>query len=171
MGNLPRNYILKKGERDFPVVYAVPKIDLPKWLTFPATEELESIFKTKNYKLQTWGRSKDKKGKTILENDAHWIAVKGTTPMHNDPKYPRFSHHLKLRVDGDVYVRGIGKQKLQLQRGTYYVLDTHSPHQVVAASSDLWNVAISVDSNFVLNPKETVKKCLMFAANSGQLQK
>ena len=103
---------LRDGQKDHPVVYS-ELVDLPKDVFFPDDLSLKLIFKTDGYKLQTWGRSKDSDGKTILTNDPHWIAVRKSTPLHFDPKYPRYSHHLKIRVDDGIYVRGKAKKELK----------------------------------------------------------
>ena len=59
---------LTKEQRANPVVYSA-KIDLPSMIKIPTDSELEIIFKTKGYKLQTWGRSKDERGKEIKTNE------------------------------------------------------------------------------------------------------
>jgi hypothetical protein len=139
-------------------------VELSDSIKIPATEDLLKTFKTPAYTLQTWKRSKDITGKTILENDPHWIAVRGSTPLHIDPRYPRYSHHLKLRVDPGIAIRGHDKVELQLVRGLFYILDTHSPHQVTAPKG-AWNVAVSIDSKTILPARATIAKCLMFAAS------
>ena len=154
---------LRDGQKDHPVVYST-FVDLPKDVFFPDNLSLKLIFKTDGYKLQTWGRSKDSDGKTILTNDPHWIAVRKSTPLHFDPKYPRYSHHLKVRVDDGIYVRGKAKKELKLERGTFYILDAHSPHQVFQKKDTaVWNVAVSIDSHTILDAKETINKCIEYA--------
>ena len=157
---------LRQGQRSNPVVYAT-QIELPKMIKIPSNEELETIFKTKGYKLQTWGRSKDKTGKVIKTHDPHWSGVRNGTPLHTDFAYPRYSHHLKVRVDDGIIVRGLDKEELTLKRGTFYILDTHSPHQVLHKNKEaVWNVAVSIDSHTVLDPRECIKKSLQYAANT-----
>jgi len=155
------NYKLKDNQRPNPVVY-FKKIDIPNSISYPTNKELAKIFKTDSFSLQTWGRAKDNEGKTILTNNPHWIAVRGSTPLHIDPKYPRYSHHLKIRVDKNISVRGLNKQELKLERGIFYILDTHSPHQV-QANKGSYNVAVSIDSKMVLPISKTISKCFDFA--------
>ncbi len=157
---------LKEGQRPNPAVFSV-KIDLPDYVPVPSNQQLEAIFKTKGYKLQTWGRTKDSKGKDIRTNDPHWIGVRNGTPLHTDFAYPRYSHHLKVRADDGIVVRGLNKVELLLERGTFYILDTHSPHQVLHKDkSAVWNVAVSIDSNELLDPSDCIKRMVQFAALS-----
>ena len=157
---------LKEDQRSNPVVYSA-KIDLSSMVKIPSNSELEIIFKTKGYKLQTWGRSKGKDGKETRTNDPHWIGVRNGTPLHTDFAYPRYSHHLKVRVDDGIVVRGVDKTELLLERGVFYILDTHSPHQVLhKKDSAVWNVAVSIDSHVLLDPMECIKKSIQFAVTT-----
>lgn len=163
--DVPWNYELTGDQRANPVVYAT-RIDLGSRYRCPTDEELKSVFLTEQFNLQTWGRAKDPSGRDILINDPHWIAVRGGTPLHIDPKYPRYSHHLKLRVDDEIYVRGLNKEEMQLERGTFYILDTHSPHQVFAkgkANAHGWDVAVSIDSPVILPWEKALQFCKMYA--------
>jgi len=160
--DLKWDYILKPEQRDNPVVFS-KYINLSKNILIPTDEQLSKIFITKNYILQTWCRAKDRNGKTILTNSPHWIAVRGHTALHIDPRYPRYSHHLKIRVDKNISVRGLNKKELKLERGTFYILDTHSPHQVLAENKISYNVAVSIDSNDILPINQTISKCIDFA--------
>ena len=150
---------LRKGQRLCPVMLS-RHVVLPACVITPTDEQLEHVFKTHGYKLQTWGRTPNK-----LRDDPHWIALSQGTPLHFDPKYPRYSHHLKVRVDSGVFVRGVNLQELHLTRGTFYVLDAHSPHQVLTQpkGARAWNVAVSIDADEVLDPKDTIKRCMQYA--------
>ena len=140
------DYKLKDHQSANPVVDAL-MVPLPEDFIHPTEADLLKVFKTGGFKLQTWGRKKDKSGKAILLNDPHWIAVRGGTPLHYDPKYPRYSHQLKVMVDDGTFCRGLDKEALRFERGLYYVLDAHSPHQVFHESKDSkWNVSISIDA-------------------------
>ena len=166
MADVSWGYKLKEGQIENPAVFAA-KIDLPDFIKIPTDEQLETIFETKGYKLQTWGRTKDSKGKEVRTNDPHWIGVRKGTPLHTDFAYPRYSHHLKIRVDDGIIVRGLNKMELELERGIFYILDTHSPHQVLhKKKSAIWNVAVSIDSHEMLDPRECIKKSIEFAAVS-----
>ena len=128
----------------------------------PQEGDLQKIFTGKGFKLQTWGRPKDSAGKTIVLEAPHWIAVRGQTPLHYDPRYPRYSHHLKLRVDPGIKVRGWNKQEFELRRGIYYVLDTHSPHQVMAPQG-AWNVAVSMDAHKPMDRAQALDMLIGYA--------
>ena len=155
-------YKLKDTQRSNPVVYNTD-IVLPTIIPIPSDKDLSLIFKTDSFSLQTWSRAIDKKGKTILTNNAHWIGVRGQTPLHYDPKYPRYSHHLKIRVDEGISVRGLSKEELILKRGVFYILDTHSPHQVLSKNKYAYNIAVSIDSHEVINPQKAISQCIDFA--------
>lgn len=150
---------LKPGQVTNPAIYT-ELVDLPDDLFVPTAAHLAKRFPTKGHKLQTWERAQ-RDGKTVLINDPHWLAVRGSTPLHTDPKYPRYSHQLKIRVDAGVVVRGIDKAETALVRGLYYVLDTHSPHQVYCKqASDAWNITISIDHKIQLKPQPTIQRLI-----------
>ena len=151
--------MLQAGQRSNPVVYAeTVALD---GVGIPTDEDLLKMFRGPGYGLQTWARSVDAAGKTIIVDDPHWIAVRRQTPLHTDPKYPRYSHHLKVRVDAGIAVRGLDRVETPLYRGLYYVLDTHSPHQVTLTAG--WNVAASIDHPTVLDAPTTIARLLTFA--------
>ena len=171
MGDVSWNYKLEGDQTANPVVFAT-QVDLPKRFIFPTEQMLLKAFKTDAFKpktgrLKTWGRSKGLDGKVQYEDDPHWIAVRNGTPLHTDPPYPRYSHHLKVRVDEGIFVRGLDKVELKLTTGTFYILDTHSPHQVFNKSPiDGWNVAVSIDSYRKWDPDEAIEACVDFATNN-----
>ena len=156
------DYQLKDYQSANPVVDAM-MVKLPEDFICPTEADLLQVFKTGGFKLQTWGRKKDESGKAILLNDPHWIAVRGGTPLHYDPKYPRYSHQLKIMVDDGTFCRGLDKHELEFARGLYYVLDAHSPHQVFHKRKDSkWNVSISMDSKDPLPCEETIGKMIEY---------
>ena len=162
MADLSWEHNLLDDQLGNPVLYS-EFIELNRKVPLPNEADLLQVFKADGYKLQTWGRSLDLKGKVIKKNDPHWIAVRRNTPLHYDPSYPRYSHHLKVRVDPEVYVRGLNKKELLLQRGTFYILDTHSPHQVFHRTKlSVWNVAASIDTDQPLKPKDALQRLLHF---------
>lgn len=164
--NVKWDYQLKEGQSGDPVVFHRHlSPSLMGNAVKPSTDSLLEIFQSESYRLQTWGRAKDGDGKTITVDDPHWIAVRGSTPLHVDPRYPRYSHHLKVRVDPGVCIMGLAKKRLPLSRGTYYVLDTHSPHQVLSPKG-AWNVAVSLDRHAVTNSHEDMINLLLEYAGS-----
>jgi len=160
---------LRPDQRRNPVMFT-KHLELGEEIHYPTNEELRAVMGIKEghkgKRLQTWGRAKDAKGKTVVEHDPHWLAVKNGTPLHVDPRYPRYSHQLKIRVDPPTYVHGIDKSQLILKRGTFYILDTHSPHQVVTGSGELWNVTASIDSHSLLNPNQAVEVLMNYCLNT-----
>ena len=163
MADLKWDHQLVNDQRSNPVV-ETQFVELSHKIIYPTERHLARVFETGGFKLQTWGRTVGEDGKTILTHDPHWIAVRRGTPLHYDPKYPRYSHHLKLRVDDGIFVRGIDKQELELRRGTYYVLDAHSPHQVFHKNKmAVWNVAVSIDSHEVIPAEKAISALINYA--------
>ena len=165
------NHKLIDDQKANPVVFAT-EVKLPNGVIFPTEQHMQKIFKTESFKakagrLKTWGRSKGSDGKVLYEDDPHWIAVRNGTPLHMDPPYPRYSHHLKIRVDEGIFVRGLDKVELKLTTGTFYILDTHSPHQVFNKSPiDGWNIAVSIDSYKKWEPQKAINTCIDFALSN-----
>lgn len=155
---------LEEGMRANPVVYH-ETLDLDgRGVPTPDPNDLLIIFETSGFKLQTWNRAKDEEGNTVLVNDPHWIAVRKGTPLHTDPKYPRYTHHLKLLVEPGIFARGYNGEEIELHRGLFYILDTHSPHQVFhKGSAGLWNVSASIDNHEPLDPEETIERLIRYA--------
>lgn len=154
---------LKEGQRSNPAVFHT-KITMPDEIIIPDEFDLMKVFQVEKFgkgkRLKTWGR-KEENGKTVLTDDPHWIAVRNGTPLHTDPKYPRYSHQLKIRVDPGTFVRGQDREELELTRGVFYILDTHSPHQVFLKHKyDAWNISISIDSHEMWEPNEAINTCL-----------
>lgn len=155
--DLPWTYQLEGDQRPNPVIHW-EMVALPDGFIYPTDEVLALIFPSKGRALKTWGRTGRAK-----ENDPHWIGTKGSTPLHNDLPYPRYTHHLKIRVDPEIYSRGLNKEGLLLRRGLFYILDTHSPHQVITPLKDEgWNISISLDSNSVESAPKTVMKLVQY---------
>ena len=105
-------------------------------------EMLETMFPSSNHSLKTWGRTTG-----VVDRDPHWIGVRKGTPLHTDKAYPRVTHQIMVNVDPGFVLRGVDKVELPLRRGLYFVLDTHSPHQLWATyGSPQWYLALSVDT-------------------------
>lgn len=161
---------LKNDQRSNPAVFHT-KIELPREIPIPTEIQLRKVFEVTEFskakRLKTWGRSIDSNGDTILIDDPHWIAVRNGTPLHIDPKYPRYSHQLKIRVDHGTFVRGVDKEELMLERGVFYILDTHSPHQVfLKHKQDAWNISISIDSWNMWEPQTAINTLLDWGIKS-----
>lgn len=130
----------------------------------PSESDLRVIFPTNKQSLKTWGRTSGE----LNGVEPHWIGVHKQTPLHVDPAYPRYTHQLMIKMD-NFSLRGINKFESPLSRGTYVVLDTHSPHQVFARTPDAtWYLAVSMDSKQHL-PKEQVIPQLLEYLNTQPL--
>lgn len=136
-------------------------VGLPDDLFRPTEDELRTVFPTRAQSLKTWGRTPG-----VKVNDPHWIGVHRQTPLHTDPAYPRYTHHLMLYVD-DFSLRGMDKVECELWRGLYYLLDTHSPHQVYARKPEAtWYVAVSIDSKEPLESHRTIERLIAYAQSA-----
>ena len=143
-----------------PVLYS-ETLELSEDTVMPDLDTLGEIFPGTAHSLKTWGRTEG-----VLHLDPHWIGVRNQTPLHVDPRYPRYTHHLLLRVD-DFVLRGMDEIESEpLVRGTYIVVDTHSPHQLKANSRDaLWYVGVSIDADDPLPAAEVVPSLLAYATS------
>lgn len=135
---------LKPHQTASPVLHH-QMIDLPPGLFVPDEETLAAIFPGDGHSLKTWGRTEGTK-----VNDPHWIGVRKPTPLHIDPAYPRYSHHVVLRCD-DLWLWGLDREALPVSRGMFFILDGHSPHQLTGdrrpkGAPAPWYVACSLDT-------------------------
>ena len=57
----------------------------------------------------------------------------------------------------------LNKVELELKRGLFYILDTHSPHQIISKTKySIWNVAASIDSSIILDVTETKNRLINY---------
>lgn len=129
--------------RENPIVYK-EYLDEATTNSLPVlTDELlYKIFPRNNsFSINTWDRLTK-----VRENDVHMTGLKGSIGFHTDPAFPRFTHQLKLRVDQEIYTVGWGGVRLNLVRGLFYILDTHSPHKIDAPDNQSFNISVSIDS-------------------------
>ena len=139
--NVRWDYSLSKDQVANPIVLS-RLVTMPNSVgLFPAM--LSSMFPSANHSLKTWGRVEG-----LRKHDPHWIGVRKATPLHTDPRYPRYSHQIMVNVDAGFALRGLDKVELRLQRGTFFIIDTHSPHQLHAsAGKPEWYLALSWDAD------------------------
>jgi hypothetical protein len=158
---------LKETQTDNPIIFHadVGADRLPEI----TVEQLEQVFPSRKHSLKTWGRAGEstiqdfRKKNRVLEHDPHWIGVRKQTPLHTDPSYPRFSHHLIVKVD-DFYLQGMNRVEVPIHRGMFYILDGHSPHQLTAYSkASEWYLAISVDAKEPLPPDLVIESIRQYA--------
>ena len=151
------DYQLKGDQRDHPVVFQ-KDVELPDGFILPTDEMLLKIFIGKGRAVKTWGRTPG-----VKAFDPHWIGIRGATTLHTDPAFPRYSHHLKIRVDEGISVRGLRKEQFTLRRGLFYILDAHSPHQILSEKDRLaFNIAISMDSSAPLEVAGTIRALIKY---------
>ena len=111
--------------------------------------------------LKTWGG-------TESTAEPHWIGVTHGTPLHTDPRYPRYSWQLMVWVDNFI-LRGKDKVETPLSMGTLFLLDTHSPHQLLAKDKMArYYLACSMDSKERIPMSEAISKLTAYA-NSNEL--
>lgn len=149
---------LKPFQISNPVV-AITNIDLSDQYINPENSMLDNLFPVKGRSLRTWGRSKNQHA----SKDPHWMRIKKGTPLHTDPLYERYSHHLVLK--GKSYgLRGYDKIETKIKRGTVYVLDVHSPHQVTYHDEDNpWYLSVSFDANSIIPFEESIPILIKYA--------
>lgn len=118
------------------------------------SEALPLIFPHNKHQLKTWGNSKT--------SECHYIAVQKQTPLHRDPKFPKYTHHYVLYSDNFV-LRGLDKKETPIKQGLYFVLDGHSPHQLLAKDKEAkYYLAVSYDSNKIQNQYYVFANILSF---------
>lgn len=163
--NVTKSYVMKPWQTGQPILHH-EIVDIPTGIRFPDDEALGRIFPGDNHSLKTWGRAGDER--TL---DPHWIGVRKPTPMHMDPAYPRYSHHLVLRCDG-MWLWGWDQERLPIERGSFFILDGHSPHQLCSerrpkGSPAPWYVAVSYDtSDAPAAPSEVIPTLINYALNA-----
>ena len=145
---------LKEGQRANPILECV-NIN-HKFDVFNA-EIFDSVLNGKaRQQLKTWGGSDS-------TSEPHWIGVTHGTPLHTDPRYPRYSWQLMIWVDNFV-LRGKDKEETPLEMGTLFLLDTHSPHQLLAKDKKAkYYLACSMDSKERIPMSEAMTKLLAYA--------
>jgi len=143
---------LKDGQLSNPIVevHKIPEKHID--LSIFNEEEFNQVLNAKaSHQLKTWGGVES-------TSEPHWIGVKKATPLHTDPRYPRYSWQLILKVDNFV-LRGKDKVETQLEAGTMFLLDTHSPHQLHAKSKEAkYYFACSMDSKTPISYPIALKK-------------
>ena len=164
MVDLKWDYTLAEGQRSNPVVY-IELLDLPDTVPYPDDATLAALFQSKGKQIKTWGRAEGAMRGDATAGDPHWIGCKKFHSLHYDPGYPRYSSQLKIRVD-NVAIRGMDKVETLLVRGTFYILDAHSPHQLVPKEKGLaWSVGASMDSHEIEDPNQSIPVLVDFATH------
>jgi hypothetical protein len=161
--DLKWDYKLKPDQRSNPVVYAI-EIKLPdSFCNYPESDLLK-IFPENKHSLKTWG---DTLG--VSTDKPHWIGVRKPTSLHTDPKYSRYTHHLMVKAD-NVSLRGMDKVETQVNRGQFLILDTHSPHQLIANDKkSQWYLAISMDSAEIIIPSIAIPQLMAYGNKASLL--
>lgn len=155
--NLKWDYVLKNGQLSNPILYVESTV---KDINFTFNEEeIKTVMNGKGHQLKTWGGSPS-------TSAPHWIGVRKQTPLHTDPRYPRYTHHLVVYVD-NFCLRGLDKEETPVFKNQYIVIDTHSPHQLLAlGKNEGYYIAASMDSYEVLDREKTINALRNFINNS-----
>lgn len=157
--NVKWDYQLKDGQFANPVLHVQKNIEGVKF-SFNE-DELLKVLMGKGHQLKTWGGAQS-------TSEPHWIGVKKQTPLHTDPRYPRYTWHLIVKVD-NFALRGINKEEIKLENNMLILLDTHSPHQLYALDKTAnYYLAVSMDSKTIM-PKEVVLPKLIDYVNNTSL--
>jgi len=120
--------------------------------------DFNSVLDGKGHQLKTWGGAES-------TGDPHWIGVRKATPLHTDPRYPRYSWQLVLKVD-NFGLRGVDKDELHLEDNMLVLLDTHSPHQLFSRSKDaMYYLACSMDSKTLIGKRRAKEMLINFVDN------
>ena len=148
---------LNENMRPNPVMYK-EQVRLPAHMLLPTEQEMRQVFPSLNHSLKTWGRTPG-----VKSMDPHWIGIHKQTPLHTDFAYPRYTHQIFIKVD-PFSVRGMDLTETPVYRGTYYQMDTHSPHQVLAKTKTAqWYLAASIDNEYPLPHEETIQSLIQWA--------
>lgn len=133
--NLKADYQLKGDQVPNPVLQIG---SIPLDFDFKP-EDLHQVMTGKGHQLKTWGGSES-------TSAPHWIGVMKQTPMHTDPRYPRYSTQLVCHVDHGFALKGFNGELTHIAKGSVFLLDTHSPHQLVALNKEAkYYLAVSMD--------------------------
>ena len=152
--NVKWDIVLKDWQNSNPIL-ELHKLDEKINFTWDEKKARE-VLTSKGHQLKTWGGAE----KT---SDPHWIGVTKQTPLHTDPKYPRYTWHLILKVD-NFSLRGIDKKETILSENIFILLDTHSPHQLFALDKNsTYYFAASMDSKEILLFSDVKNKLIQFA--------
>lgn len=165
-----------------PIVFHT-KVELPEELICPTNEQLAIAlapdlgsvpnrleFGPEVGCISMWGASVDKsnyfKPSAIKSNEPHWLATVNGIEMHDDLNMPKYVYCLKIRVDAGNYVKGKDGTELKLERGTFYILDCHTPHEIFIKPEEVdgddasYNVSIVIDTNDIIDPQEAIRICI-----------
>lgn len=135
---------LGEGQTDRPILWRETHHEA--WLSSSTVSRIlrQAFGPGQRKSLRTWERDK------ASPNGAHWIGVRSGTPLHIDPRYPRYTHQWVIHNSG-WFVGGLNCQvdDEPFVCGTLFALDTHSPHILLPdprLGNGLYYLAVSVDS-------------------------
>jgi hypothetical protein len=122
-------------------------------------EKFNEVLEGNKHQLKTWGGAES-------TSKPHWIGVKKATPLHTDPRYPRYTWHYILKVD-NFGLRGVDKVDTKLENNMLILLDTHSPHQLFSYSKEaLYYFACSIDSKKIMGKSRAKEKLHQYVLNN-----
>lgn len=165
MTDLKAGYVLKPGQLECPVVW---RSSFPVTFTAVASDRflamlLQVFGPGRSKRLQTWDRAPED------PDGPHWIGVRNGTPLHTDPRYPRYTHQLIVLNQGWT-LSGITRQvsKTPFKVGESFCCDTHSPHILLrepGPEKGFFYLAASIDAREVLPPAKVEARLAQFVEN------
>jgi hypothetical protein len=152
------------------------KVELGEDVWNPTDADMLAVFgNPENRYLRAWCRTGDPaKPLACLtqEMQAHYLGAQVNVPLHIDVSFLRYTMQLILRVD-EFELHGHDRIGLPLERGTYFLADTHSPHAVMARPDAKTRprlyVSASVDSAQPHPPEEVIPVLLALARSENRL--
>ena len=147
---------LKGNQIPNPVLYT-QHVPLPEGCWVPTKEDMRNVFGGDGKYIKTVGS----RGSSM--EGAHYLAVQKGVSLHTDPGFPRYTHQLVVHSDG-YNVHGKNKVGTPLIRGTFFLMDTHSPHALgeIEGGTHMWYVAASIDNKKPQSPEAMITKLVKF---------
>lgn len=121
---------------------------------------LNFIFGKKAKGLKTWPKPGD---------ELHWLACRNGINLHVDRTYSRYAYQLVVRNDGWIMTGYNQDKQAIIPPGSVYIIDTHSPHQLVRSEDcrGRFFVGVGFDSKELLSIDDAASSLLKYH-NQGQ---
>lgn len=150
--NVDRKTYVLGAYRNHPIVEIM---SVPVHERVIETAFLDRIFGKKAKGLKTWPKAGDL---------PHWLACRNGIKLHTDPKFSRYAYQMVIRNDGWA-MGGFDPEIVTiLQPGACYILDTHSPHELVKTLDcrGRYFVGVGFDSNELLSLSEAATRLIAY---------
>lgn len=104
--------------------------------------------------------------------DPHFITIRNGYPMHWDPGFVRFTHHVVLLNQGYAVTGIAGIEAELMTSGAMYCIDSHSPHAVIRdprlEDEGIYKLQAAVDADQPLDPLAVVQLLTPLLTSSPQ---